>query len=50
MIEKKRRQKEKKNPEAGCITVLGVVVVLTASVGCCVLIEGGKRCTLVSVS
>ncbi|XP_050700558.1 F-actin-uncapping protein LRRC16A-like isoform X6 [Eriocheir sinensis] len=35
MIEKKRRQKEKKTPEAGCITVLGVVVVLTASV--CVL-------------
>lgn len=34
MIEKKRRQKEKKTPEAGCITVLGVTVVLTANVVC----------------
>lgn len=50
MIEKKRRQKEKKTPEAGCITVLGVTVVLTANVVCGVLIEELKHCTAVSVS
>lgn len=40
MIEKKRRQKEKKNLEAGCIIVWSVPLVLTASVVCGVLVEG----------